>query len=156
MTIISFFRYNYSNKKGNECASVVGHFDGHDDAPVRCRAHRPMKHVQGYLRSHRTPPLGKYSPHISLADAMVIDFGVKIELWRYETAVPKLAFKRHNMDPLLSSSKQQAAWKGRTPQWSKPKSTAMFLAIKLKQRTKIVEVANHQKSLLKSLRSWAR
>jgi hypothetical protein len=60
------------------------------------------------------------------------------------------------MDPLLSSSKQQAAWKGRTPQWSKPKSTAMFLAIKLKQRTKIVEVANHQKSLLKSLRSWAR
>ena len=33
----------------------------------------------------------------------------KIELWRCETAVLKLAFKRHETDPLLSSSKQQAA-----------------------------------------------
>jgi hypothetical protein len=34
----------------------------------------------------------------------------KIELWRYETAKKlKLAFKRHEKDPLLSSSKQQAA-----------------------------------------------
>ena len=33
-----------------------------------------MQHVQGYLRSHWTPPLGKYSPHIAPADAMVIDF----------------------------------------------------------------------------------
>jgi hypothetical protein len=37
------------------------------------------------------------------------DFGSKIELWRFETAVLKLAFKRHEKDPLLSSSKQQAA-----------------------------------------------
>jgi len=36
----------------------------------------------------------------------------KIELWRCETAVLKLAFKRHETDPLLSSSKQQAVWKG--------------------------------------------
>ncbi len=33
----------------------------------------------------------------------------KIELWHCETAVLKLAFKRHETDPLLSSSKQQAA-----------------------------------------------
>ena len=33
----------------------------------------------------------------------------KIELWRCETAVLKLAFKRHEKDPLLSSSKRQAA-----------------------------------------------
>ena len=33
----------------------------------------------------------------------------KIELWGCETAVLKLAFKRHEKDPLLSSSKQQAA-----------------------------------------------
>jgi len=32
------------------------------------------------------PPLGDYSPRISSADAMVIDFGVKIELWRCEIA----------------------------------------------------------------------
>jgi hypothetical protein len=30
--------------------------------------------------------LGKYSPPIAPADAMVINFGVKIELWRCEIA----------------------------------------------------------------------
>ncbi len=33
----------------------------------------------------------------------------KVKLWRCETTVLKLAFKRHETDPLLSSSKQQAA-----------------------------------------------
>jgi hypothetical protein len=51
----------------------VGHFDG----DVQCQAHRLMKYIHGYFRSHWTPPLGKYSPHITPADAMVIDFGVK-------------------------------------------------------------------------------
>ena len=36
-----------------------------------------MQHVQGYLRSHWMPPLGKYLPHITPADAMVIDFWPK-------------------------------------------------------------------------------
>jgi hypothetical protein len=36
-----------------------------------------MQYVQGYLRSHWTPPLGKYLPHIAPADAMVIDFWPK-------------------------------------------------------------------------------
>jgi hypothetical protein len=27
----------------------AGHFDGHDNAPVRCQAHQPIQHVQGYL-----------------------------------------------------------------------------------------------------------
>jgi hypothetical protein len=30
------------------------------------------------------PPSGKYLPHIALADAMVINFGMKIELWHRE------------------------------------------------------------------------
>jgi hypothetical protein len=54
----------------------MGNFDGHYNAPVQCRAHRPTKHVQSYLRSHWTPTLGDYSPRIALADAMVIDFFV--------------------------------------------------------------------------------
>jgi hypothetical protein len=37
-----------------------GHFDGHGDAPVRNRVHRPMEEVQSFNRSHWTPPLGKY------------------------------------------------------------------------------------------------
>jgi len=52
----------------NKCASVIGNFDGHDDAPVRCRAHCPTKHVQGYPRCHWKPPSGDYSPHIAPVD----------------------------------------------------------------------------------------
>jgi hypothetical protein len=51
----------------------------------------------------------------------------KIELWCCEIAVSKLAFKMHKTDPLLRSSKQQAAQK--TPHL-KPKSSAIFQAIK--------------------------
>jgi hypothetical protein len=53
--------------------------------------------------------LGKYLPRIAPADATGINFGVKIKLWCCEFAVPKLAFKRLKTNPLLSSSKQQAA-----------------------------------------------
>ncbi len=38
----------------------VGRFDGHGDAPVRNRAHRPMEEVQSFTRSHWTLPLGEY------------------------------------------------------------------------------------------------
>jgi hypothetical protein len=55
------------------------------------------------------PPLGKYLPRIAPADIMVINFGSKNQLWQRETAVLKLAFKRHETNPLISSSKQQAA-----------------------------------------------
>jgi hypothetical protein len=61
----------------NKCTSVMGHFDGHDDAPVRCQVHCLMHHVQGYLRNHWRPPFGKYLPRIAPSDAMVIDFGVQ-------------------------------------------------------------------------------
>jgi hypothetical protein len=37
-----------------------GHFDGHGNAPVRNHAHCPMEEVQSFMRSHWTPPLGKY------------------------------------------------------------------------------------------------
>jgi hypothetical protein len=72
-----------------------------------------------------------------------------IELWRCEIAVPKLAFERHKTDPLLSSSKGQAAKKGQMPQL-KPKRSAMILAIKSYKQTKIDEVTNHLRSLFKS------
>jgi hypothetical protein len=61
----------------NECTSVVGHFTGQEDAPVQFWAHCPMQHIQGYLRSYWTLPLGKYLPYIALVDAVVTFFGVK-------------------------------------------------------------------------------
>jgi hypothetical protein len=47
-------------------------------------------------------------PHIAL-EAMVIDFGLKIELWLCKITFQKQEFKKHNMDTLLSSLKGQAA-----------------------------------------------
>jgi hypothetical protein len=42
------------------CSSVVGRFDGHGGPPVQYKAHRPMKHVQGYSGSHWMLALGNY------------------------------------------------------------------------------------------------
>jgi hypothetical protein len=53
--------------------------------------------------------IGQVFPRITLVDAVVIDFGDKhpvVALWN---RFPKLAFKRHETDPLFSSSKQQAS-----------------------------------------------
>jgi hypothetical protein len=44
----------------NKCTSSAGRFDGHGGAPEEYRRHRPMQHIQGYLGSHWTPPLGNY------------------------------------------------------------------------------------------------
>jgi hypothetical protein len=41
------------------------------------RAHRPMKHNQGFTRSQWMPPLGEFSHRIAAAAAMVDDFGRK-------------------------------------------------------------------------------
>jgi hypothetical protein len=48
--------------------TVATRFDGHNDVPVQCRIHCPMEGVQGFTRSHWTPPLGKYFLHIIPAD----------------------------------------------------------------------------------------
>jgi hypothetical protein len=44
----------------NKYTYKAGCFDGHGNAPVHNHAHHPMEEVQGFTRSHWTPPLGKY------------------------------------------------------------------------------------------------
>ncbi len=46
---------------------------------VECGAHRPMEHIQGFPRNLWMLPLGKCLPRISLAAAMVDNFGCKQE-----------------------------------------------------------------------------
>jgi hypothetical protein len=65
-------KHRTDNRTSSTC--FAGHFDGHDNAPVRCQAHQPMQHVQGYLRSHWKPPSGDYLSRIAPAVTMVIDF----------------------------------------------------------------------------------
>jgi hypothetical protein len=44
----------------NKYTYKAGHFDGHGNALVHNRAHRPMEEVHNFTRSHWTPPLGEY------------------------------------------------------------------------------------------------
>jgi hypothetical protein len=44
----------------NKYSYKAGSFDGHGNAPVRKRAHCPMEEIQGFTRSHWTPPSGEY------------------------------------------------------------------------------------------------
>jgi hypothetical protein len=48
--------------------TVATHFNSRDDAPVQCHVHCPMEGVQGFTRSHWTPPSGKYLLCIIPAD----------------------------------------------------------------------------------------
>jgi hypothetical protein len=48
--------------------TIATRFNGRDDAPVQCCVHRPMEVVQGFTRSHWTPPSGKYFLRIIPAD----------------------------------------------------------------------------------------
>ena len=41
------------------------HFDARADAPARHRRHRPIEGVQGFTRSHCTPPSVEYSGRIA-------------------------------------------------------------------------------------------
>jgi hypothetical protein len=67
--------HNNKSTMAKQYTSFAGHFNGHADQAVRCRAHRPVWQVWGYPRCHHMPPLGKYLPRNTPADAMVIDFG---------------------------------------------------------------------------------
>ena len=59
------------NKK---CRPLAGDLDCHGNAAVRCWAHRPIEHVQGFTGSHWMPPSGKCLRRIAPAVAMVNEF----------------------------------------------------------------------------------
>jgi hypothetical protein len=44
----------------NKYTYFAGHFDVHGNALVSNGAHHPMEEVQGFTRSHWTPPSGEY------------------------------------------------------------------------------------------------
>ena len=48
--------------------TIATRFDNSDDALVQCHVHCPMEGVQGFTRSHWTPPSGKYLLSIIPAD----------------------------------------------------------------------------------------
>ena len=57
-----------------KCRQIDGDFDGHGDASVRRGTHRPIDHIQGFIRSHWMPPSGECLRRIAPAAAMVKEF----------------------------------------------------------------------------------
>jgi hypothetical protein len=71
------FSYGSGRKRidGNKkCRRIDGNFYCHGNAAVRCGAHHPIEHVQGFTRSHWMPPSVECSHHIAQAAAMVNEF----------------------------------------------------------------------------------
>ena len=64
----------------SECASVAGHFNGHEKVLKRYMQHRLMQHVQGYSGSHWMLPLGNYSLHIAPAAAKATANKTKVQM----------------------------------------------------------------------------
>ncbi len=62
------------NKK---CKKIAGNFYHLVDVVIQCGAHCPMKHIQGFTRSHWMPPSGNCLGCIAPAVAMVEDFDCK-------------------------------------------------------------------------------
>jgi hypothetical protein len=57
-----------------KCRESAGDFNHHADAAVRSRAHRPMKHIPGFTRSHWMLPLGECLHRIAPAGTMVNEY----------------------------------------------------------------------------------
>jgi hypothetical protein len=62
------------NRRDKKCRQLNDNFDSHGDAAVRRGAHRPIKHIQGFTRSHWMPPSGECMRRIAPAAAMVDEF----------------------------------------------------------------------------------
>jgi hypothetical protein len=67
----------------NKCTSAAGYFDHKGGAPGQYRWHYPMRHVQGYLGSHWTPPSDDYLPRIALAAARATGKPTTINKYTY-------------------------------------------------------------------------
>jgi len=77
LTITWSLAYGYGqqrNRRDTKCRQIDDNFDGHGDAAVQCRAHRPMEHIQGFTQSHWMPPLGECLRRIAPTAAMVDEF----------------------------------------------------------------------------------
>ena len=62
------------NWRDKKCRQIDDNFNNHADAVVRCGAHRPMKHNQGFTRSQLMPPSGECSHCIAVVATIVKDF----------------------------------------------------------------------------------
>ena len=68
------FSYHYGQQQigdNKKCRQIAGNFDCHTDAVVQHGVHLPIKHVQGFTRSHWMLPSGEFLRRIAPAATMV-------------------------------------------------------------------------------------
>jgi hypothetical protein len=82
----------------NKCTSSASHFDGHGSALEQDRWHRPMRHVQGYFRSHWALPSGNYLLCITPAAARSTGKQTTINKYTYKAG----CFDGHGNAPVCN------------------------------------------------------
>ncbi len=92
----------------NKCTYFTGHFDGYEDRWYNAEHIAHNSRSRAILDAIRCRDWASICPVSPRRTSWSSILDQKIELWRCENAVLKLALKRHKTDPLLSSSKQQA------------------------------------------------
>ncbi len=142
-----------SDKK--KCKWIAGDFDHHADGAVQRGAHCPMKHLQGFTRSHWMLPSGKCLHPIAPA-AVIVDELVENTQNTKKSYFQLASYGKINhelfvrisypkMDPLLTSLAQLPLTLTLTPLF-KLKSSATFRAIKRCRWTKIRKVIKQSHS----------
>jgi hypothetical protein len=129
----------------NKCTSFAGHFDGLGNPPLQYRAPCLMEDILGYIRCHWTPPPADYSHRIAPAAARVIGFVTHNQGCGGENGTSKANSKKAQnwlSTHIIDIARLEL------------KSSAIFLAIKRWQHTKIGELTKHQRSLSKSWWLW--
>ena len=135
------------NGQRQKWRQIAGNFDCHGDAALRCGAHRPIEHVQGFTGTgcHWMPLSGECLCRIAPAAAIVNKFVIttqntnKTQLLasNYCTfqalVVSEISYPK--TDPLIRSSMRRASFKCEMPRLEL-KSSWSFLAIKRCEGTK--------------------
>ncbi len=98
----------------NECTSVVGRFDSHGGAPEWYRWHCPMQYVQGYPRSHWTPPSGDYLLCIAPAAARATSNESTTKNWPTLLAISMAAAVRQYSTACIPQWRRSRALVGAT------------------------------------------
>jgi hypothetical protein len=65
--------YSYGQQQNQQCKKMGGNFDHHGFLIVQSGAHRPIKHIKGFTRSHWMPPLGECLCCIAAMFAMLVE-----------------------------------------------------------------------------------
>ncbi len=99
---------NDRNRQWQKRKQIAGNFDHRANVAIWCGAHCPMKHIQGFTRSHLMLPSGKCLGHIAPAAAKVGDFDCKHKSTSKTQLLASIVW--YNQHPLKSREFHTPKW----------------------------------------------